>query len=125
MRKVLASRGENYVPPASGLEARVAQILKDHCISPLRRQVHTGDEAGWIGRVDFRDHEPPLVVEVQSERFHASLLDQQADASRIGRLEDAGFVVVTLTDVDVWHRAAKVVKLIREARWEARRHAVA
>jgi hypothetical protein len=121
MRKILSKRGPDYVPPASGLEARVEQILAKDGQPPLRRQVDTGDEDGWIGRVDFADAKAPFRLEVQSERFHSSLLDQQADAERIARLEAAGFVVTTVTDVDVWHRPQQVADVVRSGRQDARR----
>src|SRR3546814_8936301 len=77
MRQVLATRGLDYVPPASNLEARFEQILLQAGDAPMRRQVDIGDGDRWIGRVDFRDAELPLIVEIQSERFHASLIDKQ------------------------------------------------
>ena len=49
----------------------------------------------------------PLILEVQSERFHSSLIDQQLDAHRIERLERAGHVVVQVTDVQAWHGPPK------------------
>jgi hypothetical protein len=119
MRSVLATRGLDYVPPASNLEARVIQILSDSGLPEMRRQVDTGDERGWIGRVDLRDQELPLVLEVQSERFHSSLIDRQLDAQRIARLERAGFVVIEVTDVQVWHRPHEVVDAVREGRRRA------
>ena len=84
MRLVLADRGLDYVPPASGLEARVMQILHRAGDPPLDRQVDTGSDR-WIGRVDFRDPVLPFVLEVQSERFHASRIDRQLDGQRFGR----------------------------------------
>ena len=119
MRQVLATRGLDYVPPASNLEARVIQILADAGLPEMRRQVDTGDEHGWIGRVDLRDVVLPLILEVQSERFHSSLIDQQLDADRIARLERAGFVVVEITDVQVWHRPHEVVAAVRDGRRRA------
>lgn len=121
MRQVLAKRGLDYVPPASGLESRFVQILAAAGEPPLRRQVDTGDDEGWIGRVDFRDAELPLVVEVQSERFHTSLVDRHADAVRVARLKAAGFVVLQITDEEIWHRAPAVVDTVRRGRAEAAR----
>lgn len=123
MREVLAERGPDYVPPASGLEGRVTEILKGRGRSPLRRQVDTGDDDGWIGRIDFADPDAPFRLEVQSERFHASLLDRQRDADRLTRLRAAGFVVVTVTDTDVWHYPDQVIEKVRQARLQA--HAIA
>ena len=104
MRQVLATRGCDYVPPASNLESRVNALLADAGLPAMRRQVDTGDELGWIGRVDLRDEILPLVAEIQSERFHSSLVDQQLDKKRIERLERAGYIVVELIEWDVWHR---------------------
>jgi hypothetical protein len=119
MRLVLAQRGLDYVPPASNLEARVGKILKDGGLPEMRRQVDCGDGIGWIGRVDLKDVDLPLIVEVQSERFHSSLIDKQLDGERIARLERAGYVVVEVTDVQVWHRPHEVLAVVRDGRRRA------
>ncbi len=115
MRQVLRDRPVDYIPPASGLEARLVQILERAGQPPMRRQVDLGDTL-WIGRVDFRDERLPLVVEVQSERFHASHIDTQLDAQRLRRLREAGLTVVEITDVEVWHRPEVVLRRIAHAR---------
>lgn len=120
MRSILDERGPGYVPPASGLEGRVVQILKEAGQPPLLRQVDCGDDRGWIGRVDFKDPELPFILEVQSERFHASLLDQEADSQRFARLQAAGYIVTTVTDTDVWHRPRHVVVTVQTGRLQAR-----
>jgi very-short-patch-repair endonuclease len=119
MRRVLAKRGLDYIPPASALESRLVQIVEREGLPELRRQVNVGDGLRWIGRVDFKDAELPLIVEVQSERFHTSLIDRQLDAERIARLRAAGFVVVELTDTEVWLKRSVVVDRIRAGRREA------
>lgn len=123
MREILRERGHDYVPPASGLEARVEKILRDGGERPLRRQVNTGDEQTWIGRVDFADDQVPFLLEVQSERFHSSLVDQRADRQRLARLAAAGYVVATVSDIDVWHRKHSVVDAVRQGRRHAARAA--
>ena len=123
MRQVLADRPISYVPPASGLESRLNQLLERSGQRPLRRQVDTGDEVGWIGRVDFRADDVPLIVEVQSERFHTSLIDRQLDGSRIKRLRAAGYTVVEITDLEVWHRPERAVAKVAAGRAAARRAA--
>lgn len=120
MRLVLVDRGLDYVPPASGVEARVVQILHRAGEPPLERQVDTGSDR-WIGRVDFRDPVVPFVLEVQSERFHSSRIDQQIDGQRFVDLTAGGFVVRQVTDVDVWHRPSRVLEVVREGREVARR----
>jgi len=119
MRQVLATRGCDYVPPASNLESRVNALLADAGLPAMRRQVDTGDELGWIGRVDLRDEILPLIAEIQSERFHSSLVDQQLDKNRIARLERAGYIVVELIEWDVWHRPRAVIGAVLEGRRRA------
>lgn len=105
----------DYVPPASGLEGRFAQILEDADVPGFARQVDVGDER-WCGRVDFRDQALPLIVEVDSERYHRALTDVQADRHRQQRIESAGFTVLRITDQQVWHRPGEVVNEVRRAR---------
>lgn len=116
MRQVLKDRGSDHVPPASGLESRVMQLLATAGLPPMRRQVDLGDAERWIGRVDFRANDLPHVLEVQSERFHNSLIDRQLDAERITRLRRAGFVVTEVTDVQVWTKPQEVIEAVRQAR---------
>ena len=123
MRQVLATRGLDYVPPASNLEARAIKILEDGGIRSMQRQVNIGDERGWIGRVDLRDAELPVIVEIQSERFHTSLTDRACDARRMARLRRAGFVVVEVTEFQVWHRPWELLAAVRSARSVAARAA--
>ncbi|HJR24471.1 MAG TPA: hypothetical protein VJ804_03295 [Acidimicrobiales bacterium] len=121
MRQVLADRPRTYRPPASGLESRFEQILVSAGLPPMERQVDTSDEAGWIGRVDFRDRRLPLIVEIQSERFHTSLTDRASDRARVRRLREAGFEVVEIDDEEVWLRRDTVVRRIIDARHSAAR----
>lgn len=52
MREILNGWDDDYVPPASGLEARAIALLEEVGIFP-DRQVDLGGER-WIGRVDLR-----------------------------------------------------------------------
>lgn len=115
MRELAADRGPGYVPPASGLERRFEQILREAGVPPMRRQVDSGDDE-WAGRVDFRDRELPLVAEIHSEKHHTSLVDRAADEARIARLEAAGLTVLVVWDTQVWHERAVVVAAVRQAR---------
>ncbi len=118
LRAYLDERPDDYVPPASGLEARFARILADAGEPPMRRQVDSGGDR-WVGRVDFRDAELPVIVEIQSERYHTALIDAQLDEERLETLRAAGFVVVPIWDVQVWHDPRTVVDLVHKARLEA------
>ena len=77
------------MPPASGLEGRTKEILAEAGLGGSRRQVDVGDDR-WVGRVDFLSERAPLIVEVQSERYHRSLSDEWHDAARRAALEAAG-----------------------------------
>ena len=102
LRQLMEARGLDYIPPASNLEARATDVFAPLRIT-LRRQVDSGGER-WTGRVDLRAVEAPLIVEVQSEKYHSALLDRVADAARIAKLECEGFVVVEVTDTELWQR---------------------
>ncbi len=102
LREYLRTRPEDYVPAASGLEARAMQLFEKAFI-PMRRQVDVGAE-NWTGRVDFLHAEYPVVVEIQSDRYHRALVDEVSDARRMKQLRADGFEVVELTDDDVWAR---------------------
>ena len=93
----------------------MAQILADAGLGAWRRQVDLGGER-WCGRVDLLAEDLPLVVEVNSEAHHSALTDVAADAERRVRLEAAGFTVVEVWDVEVWHAPGVVVERVRSAR---------
>ena len=120
MRKIVETRGPDYVPAESGLERRFEQILVDDGQEPMKRQVDLGDQFGWIGRVDQLDRDARVVVEVNSERFHAALTDRQVDQTRIAALTKAGFDVVTVWDRDIWHQPRTVARRVRDARRRGR-----
>lgn len=115
MREILDRRPPGRIPPASGLEGRFEQVLRDHGLPEMRRHVDCGGLA-WDGRVDFRDRFLPLIVEILSERYHASLLDREADAARFEALTRNGFLVVPVWDTEVWNHPIVVIDRIRMAR---------
>jgi very-short-patch-repair endonuclease len=112
VRRYLEERPEDYVPPATGLESRVMQILRDAGIE-VRRQVDVGSDDAWTGCVDFLVADHPVVIEVQSHLHHDALCDRRADAARRSRLEEAGFVWVEIWDDAVWARPWSVVADVR------------
>jgi very-short-patch-repair endonuclease len=87
----------------------------------VRRQVDSGSADHWTGRVDFRHVELPLVIEVQSERYHSALVDRSADVARIRGLRAAGFIVVEIWDTEVWSTPWTVVQKVRAAMDRCRR----
>ncbi|MFP3915893.1 MAG: type IV toxin-antitoxin system AbiEi family antitoxin domain-containing protein [Actinomycetota bacterium] len=115
MRKTLENRDDGGVPPQSNNERRFEQIAFDGGITTLHRQVDIYAPS-WIGRVDYRDAEVMLVVEIHSERYHTSWAHRQADAQRIAQLERAGYTVVVVWDYEIWSAPEQVVERIRQAR---------
>lgn len=109
MRRLLAERAGAYVPPESNMEARLQVVAKRAGIHTLVRQQEVGGD-DWIGRVDYLDPEKRLVVEVDSDLHHSSLLDEAADAARDAAMADAGYTVVRIKEHDVWHRPDEVVR---------------
>jgi very-short-patch-repair endonuclease len=115
IRELLADRGPGYIPPDSGLEARFNDILIRDGQRPMERQVHVGGDT-WLGRVDFYDRAARLIVQIDSERYHAALVDREADEAQTAALKAAGFEVLRFTDFEVWYCAADVAAKVRRAR---------
>lgn len=114
-RALLEPRGDDYIPPASGIESRFTQILRDGGHRPMRRQVDCGGEQ-WNGRVDFLDEELPFIVEILSEMHHTALVDKLADEARRRRLEADGFTVLEIWDTEVWTQPGQVLAKVRADR---------
>jgi very-short-patch-repair endonuclease len=111
MRTILAERLPGYVAPASELEARFRDLLRDNGLEQPERQVDLGAD-GWIGRVDcyFR---PRLIVELDGRVGHVSELDRARDRQRINELTAAGFAVLQFTWTDLVMRPQWVLSVLR------------
>lgn len=113
MRALLDERPSGFIAPASGLEARAIHILAEAGID-TRRQVDLGGD-DWIGRVDLVVAGTNLVIEIDSARFHTSLLDRQRDAQRDAELAAAGYEVLRVTEHEIWTAPDEVVRRVRAA----------
>jgi len=113
MRAILIERMPGYVAPASELEARFRDLLREEGLRQPERQVDLGAE-GWIGRVDcyFR---PRIIVELDGRVGHVSELDRAKDRQRINELTAAGFVVLQFTWTDLVMRPQWVLSVLRGA----------
>ncbi len=101
----------------------MAQVLREGGLDGFVAQVHLGGDAP-VGRVDFAHERSPVVIEVQSELFHSSATAREDDRRRHDDLRAAGFTVVAVDEVDVWHRPARVQEAVRRAVRTRRQRAV-
>lgn len=116
LRRLIERRPPGYRPAESNLERRFESIMAEAGEPPFERQVDLGDDDGWIGRVDFVDRANRVVVEIQSDLYHSGMADRERDRERIARLRRAGWIVVEITEFELWHRKATVLARIRAAR---------
>jgi hypothetical protein len=115
MRVLAAARPPGSSPTESRLEDRLAELLGPDRSSALVRQRHLGG-AEQIGRVDLRDRQLPLAIEVNSLAYHSTPSDRAADELRYAALVDAGFTVAVVWEGDLWRRTHGVVRVIDQAR---------
>ena len=113
LQAILVDRMPGYVAPASELEARFRDLLRDEGMEQPERQVDLGGE-GWIGRVDcyFR---PRIIVELDGRVGHVSELDSAKDRQRVNELTAAGFTVLQFTWTDLVMRPQWVLSILRGA----------
>jgi hypothetical protein len=114
--RLLDARGDDWVPPASLLEARFHDLIADAGDPPFRRRVILADARGVIGEVDCYDPDAALVVEVDSVRFHASPTDTAHDAARDARLHAIGVHVERVLEPELLRTPGKVLARVRRVR---------
>lgn len=114
LRKAAEERGIDWVPPESNLESRFMSLVDPLGKNGFRRQVRIVGE-GWSARVDFMHDDSKTIFEVQSERYHSSLTDRQADARRISRLKALGYQVVEIWDNEIFHQPDEVLRRVHRA----------
>ena len=114
MRRLVEARRGAYRPPESGVEARAEQLLVQAGITGFERQVDVGGD-GWVARVDFLHRPHAVALFVDSDRFHAALLDRAHDLAQTDALVRAGFVVVRVRAFDIWHRPWHFIAQVRAA----------
>lgn len=90
LRRNLSVRADDYVPPASELEALLIAVLQGAGLALPVRQEWVGGTTAPAGRVDFVDREAKVEIEADSRRYHSAWLDVQADHRRDLLLTAAG-----------------------------------
>lgn len=120
MRTLYEARLGVVRPPESNTEARLNELLVRDGQRPLTPQVDVGGEE-WIGRIDLADLPIKFLVEVQSDLYHGSLVDQHRDAERLAALQAAGWYVLEVFERDIWYRPRPVLQQIRQIREDRQR----
>jgi very-short-patch-repair endonuclease len=118
MRALAEARLPGSSPTESRNEEQLEKVLANAGRPSLRRQVIVGGHEP-VGRVDFRDADLPLAIEVNSLTFHTTPSDRLADQVRYRRLNDAGFTVVVIWEADLWTNPAGVVRAVTDGRHQA------
>ena len=81
---------------------------RDPCLA-----LHTAALIGMIGRVDFRHSFHKVIVEIDSDLHHTSISDRRRDTIRRKALEAAGWIVIQVTEFELWHQPEKMLDRIR------------
>ena len=115
MRRILAKRLPGYVPNESDLERDFEELLERAGETLPRRQVDVGGEK-WIGRVDYRDDDSPVVWEIDGRTHHQQLLDAERDDQRRTELTAAGLVVVQFKRHQIKNQPDWVIGIVRQMR---------
>ena len=111
MRQVLDRITPSYVPTASELEDLVVRVLAAAGLPEPKRQRSVGGTTAPVGRVDFYYPEWTLVIEADSERWHAGWAQQEADRERDLKLMASGIRVMRVT----WRQLKTKPELLVEA----------
>jgi very-short-patch-repair endonuclease len=114
MRRLIEEASEKAAPAGSGLELRVEEILEAAGFRGIDRQVPLYDSLGFIARVDFGHRRRRIAIEVDSERFHGGLVDRMVDEAKATRIEAIDWLLVRITERQVWHERRELTASLRE-----------
>lgn len=115
MRELLGARGNDYVAPASELEAQLLDLLHHAGLPTPAREIDLGDADQWIGRVELVYRDQRVLIEADSRLHHSALLDRRADEQRDKRFRAAGWDVLRFTWEQVTKHPSEVVAKVRAA----------
>ena len=113
MLGLVGDRPPAWIAPASGLETRLNQVLRNAGLGSVERQANIGGQS-WLARVDFL-HSSGLVIEAQSELHHAALSSRRDDEIRFAALAEAGHPWIEVWEHHIWNQPAQVVSAVRKA----------
>jgi very-short-patch-repair endonuclease len=100
-------------PPASRLEAKVAERLKQSDLPRPESQWEVRDGGRLLARVDFAYPEAKLAIEADGYRFHSGRAAWQRDRVRSNALTSRGWLVLRVTWDDLSRRSDEVAAEIR------------
>jgi very-short-patch-repair endonuclease len=115
--RTLLDKRDGQKPTESHLETRVARFfgaLRSEGIPLPVRQFPIADDIGFIGRVDFAYPDARMALEVLSFQFHSGRESWLRDVKRFNRLHKLGWTVSPLTEEDLEHPPAGLIREIRE-----------
>jgi hypothetical protein len=119
MRKISEARGPHYVPPESGLESELIDLLVGAGLPEPERQLSLGDEDSFIGRVDLGYRRHKVLLEVDGAPWHASVSARAHDRERRNRLTALGFRILNFDEDDIRVHTTRTVRRVRTALAEA------
>lgn len=99
MRQLIEERTDGYIATESELEDLFAAFVQRHQLPQPRKQVALGDDADFIGRVDFLFAEAKLIVELDGSRFHDQRSIARRDRRRDLKLRATGWETIR---IDWW-----------------------
>jgi very-short-patch-repair endonuclease/predicted transcriptional regulator of viral defense system len=114
LEKILRVRGLQP-PTASGMETRLARLLRKGGIPQPQRQCVVTNDGKFIGRVDFAYPERKLAIEFDSAQFHEAETDRPNDCLRANDLMLIGWRTVHVTWYDLKCRPAVILAQIKAA----------
>lgn len=115
MRRLLETRGDDYIAPESELERRLLLIIeRAELPSPVRQF-----QAPWLrplnGRVDLAYPERRIVIEGDSRRWHLLSEAFEMDRLRDNAAQLAGWRVLRFTWHEITENPERVLSTIRRA----------
>ena len=97
LRDILEEINPSYVPTESELEDLLLAVLEAAGLPLPKRQAVIGGTRAPVGRFDFYDPDVKLVLEADSEKFHAGWVQQERDRERDFKLKALGITVLRPT----------------------------
>jgi hypothetical protein len=116
LRRLVEQRSPDYQPSASELQAATRRLLVAAGLEFVEEFVVTDDDGNFVGRVDFKLLDSPVVVEADGRANHSSKLDWQHDLDRRNLLTAQGLGVIHATWDKVMNRPDEFLTDVRDAR---------